>query len=135
MWSGFYGGVIVGGKLPKKTEKPWGYELLFAHTPGYAGKLIFIKKGHRLSLQYHEKKDESIYVYEGKARLEVEGNDGQMVSTVAGPGYCVRISPLTKHRLEAMEDTTLFEVSTPELEDVRRLEDDYGRAGQGNPTS
>jgi mannose-6-phosphate isomerase len=119
--------------LPKKTEKPWGFELLFAHTPKYAGKLIFVKKGHRLSLQYHEKKDESMYVYKGKARLEIEGDDGQVVSTVAEPGYCVRISPLTKHRLEAIDDTTLFEVSTSELEDVRRLEDDYGRAGQGSP--
>jgi len=125
----------VENKLPRKTEKPWGFELLFAHTPRYAGKLIFVKKGHRLSLQYHEKKDESMYVYKGKALLEIEGNDGQMVSTVAEPGYCVRISPLTKHRLEAIDDTTLFEVSTSELEDVKRLEDDYGRVGQGNPTS
>ncbi len=114
-------------KLPRKIEKPWGFELLFAHTPKYAGKLIFVKKGHRLSLQYHKKKDESMYINEGKARIEVEGSDGRLVSSVAGPGYCIRIPPLTKHRLEAIEDTTLLEVSTPELEDVERLEDDYGR--------
>ena len=117
-------------KLPRKTEKPWGFELLFAHTPRYAGKLIFVRKGHRLSLQYHEKKDETMYIHEGEAMIEIEGNDGHMASTVAQPGYCVRISPFTKHRLEAIKDTTLFEVSTPELEDVVRLEDDYGRAKQ-----
>ena len=114
-------------KLPRKIEKPWGFELLFAHTPKYAGKLIFVRAGHRLSLQYHKKKDESIYIYAGKALIEIERGDGQLVQTVAPPGYCLRIPPLTKHRLEAIEDTTLFEVSTPELEDIERLEDDYGR--------
>ncbi|MCL0053343.1 hypothetical protein M1M86_02525 [Dehalococcoidales bacterium] len=114
-------------KLPQKTEKPWGFELLFAHTSKYAGKVIFIRKGHRLSLQYHEKKDESIYICEGKVLIEIEGSDGQMVSAILEPGQCRRIHPLTKHRLKAIEDTTLFEVSTPELEDVKRLEDDYGR--------
>ncbi len=115
-------------KLPRRTEKPWGFELLFARTPKYAGKLIFVKRGHRLSLQYHKEKDETIYVYEGKALIEIEGNDGQLVQTEAQPGYCLWIPPLTKHRLKALEDTTLFEVSTPELEDVVRLDDDYGRA-------
>ena len=115
-------------RLPQKTEKPWGFELLFAHTPKYAGKVIFVKKGHRLSLQYHEKKDETMYFYQGKVLLEIEGSDGQMVSTEVQPGQCIRIPPHTKHRLEAIEDTTLLEVSTPELEDVVRVEDDYGRA-------
>jgi mannose-6-phosphate isomerase-like protein (cupin superfamily) len=115
-------------KLPQKTEKPWGFELLVAHTPKYVGKIIFVRKGHRLSLQYHEKKDESMYIHEGEALIEIEGSDGRMTSTVAQPGYCIRIPPLTRHRLQAIEDTTLFEVSTPELEDVKRLEDDYGRA-------
>lgn len=115
-------------KLPQKTEKPWGFELLWAYTPKYVGKLIFVKKGHRLSLQYHKKKDESMYIYQGEVRIEIEGGDGQLRASVAQPGYCLRIPPLTKHRLEAIEDTTLFEVSTPELEDVERLEDDYGRA-------
>lgn len=115
-------------KLPRKTEKPWGYELLWAHTPKYVGKLIFVKKGHRLSFQYHNRKDESMYLHEGQARIEIEGSDGQLVSTVANPGYSVWIPPLTKHRVEAIEDTIIFEVSTPELEDVERLDDDYGRA-------
>lgn len=115
-------------KLPQKTEKPWGFELLWAHTPKYAGKLIFVRKGHRLSLQYHEKKDESLYLREGKALVEIEGSDGRMESTILEAGQCRRIPPGTKHRIQAIEDTTFFEVSTPELEDVRRLEDDYGRA-------
>jgi mannose-6-phosphate isomerase-like protein (cupin superfamily) len=114
-------------KLPKKTEKPWGFELLWAHTPKYAGKLIFVKKGQRLSLQYHQKKDETLYLYQGKALFEVEGGDGQLVKSVAGPGYTVRIRPLTRHRVAALEDTTLLEVSTPELDDVVRLQDDYRR--------
>ncbi len=117
-------------KLPQKIEKPWGSEILFACTHKYAGKVIFVRKGHRLSLQYHEKKDEVMYIYEGKILLEVEGSDGQVVSTVLQPGQCIRVPPLTRHRLKAIEDTTFFEVSTPELEDVVRLEDDYGRAGQ-----
>ncbi len=117
-------------KLPQKTEKPWGFELLFAHTPKYAGKVIFVRKGHRLSLQYHEKKDESMYIYEGKALLETEGSDGRLVSTVLQPGQRISIPPLTRHRLKAIEDTTFFEVSTPELDDVVRVEDDYGRAKQ-----
>ena len=115
-------------KFPQRTEKPWGYELLLAHTPKFAGKLIFVKKGHRLSLQYHEKKDESIYIHEGKAQFEIEGSDGRLDSTMLQPGQCVRIPPLTRHRLKAIEDTTVFEVSTPELGDVVRVEDDYGRA-------
>jgi len=113
-------------KFPQKIEKPWGFELLFAHTPNYAGKLIFVRKGNRLSLQYHTKKDESMYVHEGKAKIEIEEGK-QFVPSIAEPGYCFRISPGTKHRVEALEDTTLIEVSTPELEDIERLEDDYGR--------
>jgi len=115
-------------KLPRKTEKPWGFELLFARTPKYAGKVIFIRKGHRLSLQYHKKKDESMYIYQGKVRIEIEGADGDMTSYIAQPGHSIRIPPRTKHRLEAIEDTTFLEVSTPELGDVARVEDDYGRA-------
>ena len=115
-------------KLPRKTEKPWGFELLFARTPKYAGKVIFIRKGHRLSLQYHKKKDECMYIYQGKVRIEIEGADGGMTSYIAQPGHSIRIPPHTKHRLEAIEDTTFLEVSTPELEDVVRVEDDYGRA-------
>ncbi|MFC1954543.1 cupin [Chloroflexota bacterium] len=114
-------------ELPRKTKKPWGFELLFAHTEKYAGKLIFVKKGHRLSLQYHEKKDESLYIYDGISLIEIEGNDGQLVQLEVSSGYCYRVPPMIRHRLKAIEDTVIFEVSTPELEDVKRLEDDYGR--------
>jgi mannose-6-phosphate isomerase len=114
-------------KLPRKIDKPWGYELLFALTTQYAGKLLFVKKGHRLSLQYHQKKDETMYMHQGKARLEIE-EGGKMVSRTFEPGQSVRVPPGTRHRLEAIEDSTFFEVSTTELDDVVRLEDDYGRA-------
>lgn len=120
----------MGNKLPRKIEKPWGFELLFAHTPQYAGKVIFVEKGHQLSLQFHERKDESIYIHEGKILVEIGGSDGHMASIILQPGQCLRISPLTKHRIKAIKDTTLFEVSTSELEDVTRLEDDYGRVNQ-----
>ncbi|MDO8577936.1 MAG: cupin domain-containing protein [Dehalococcoidales bacterium] len=113
-------------KLPQRTEKPWGYELLLAMTSYYAGKLIFIEKDQRLSLQYHRKKDESMYIFQGKVALELE-TDGKLVQSILMPGDCLHIPPKTKHRLKAIEDTTLFEVSTPELDDVVRLADDYGR--------
>jgi mannose-6-phosphate isomerase len=112
---------------PTRIEKPWGYELIFAHTEKYAGKILFVKKGCKLSLQYHHKKDESIYVQSGKINIRLGGADGQMVLNQMNSSDCVRIEPLTRHRIEALEDTTLFEVSTPELNDVQRLEDDYGR--------
>ena len=118
----------MGDKLPRKTEKPWGYELLFALTPKYAGKVIFVKKGHRLSLQYHEEKDETLYIYEGKALLDIEGNDKHIVPREVQPGESIPVAPFTRHRLRAIEDTVFLEVSTPELDDVVRVEDDYGRA-------
>lgn len=115
-------------ELPRKTEKPWGYELLYAHTEKYVGKLIFVKKGHRLSLQYHQRKDESMYILSGKARIDSGEDETRLVSHVFEPGGTIRLKPLTRHRVKALEDTTLLEVSTPELEDVVRLQDDYGRA-------
>lgn len=115
-------------ELPRKTEKPWGHELLYAHTEKYAGKLIFVKKGHRLSLQYHQRKDESMYILSGKARIDSGEDETKLTSRVLEPGGIIRLKPLTRHRVEALEDTTLLEVSTPELEDVVRLQDDYGRA-------
>lgn len=118
----------MGKEFPVKTEKPWGYELLFAHTDKFAGKLLFVKKGHRLSLQYHKVKDESLYIYEGKILLELEGEDKQLIQSEVSSGYCYRVPPMTRHRFTALEDTMLFEVSTPELDDVERLNDDYGRA-------
>ncbi|MFC1899987.1 cupin domain-containing protein [Chloroflexota bacterium] len=116
-------------KLPRKTEKPWGYELLFALTDKYAGKMLYVKQGHRLSLQYHEKKEETLYIYEGKALIEIEGENGELVEYEMSNGDSFHLPPMTKHRMKAIEDTMFFEVSTPELDDVVRLDDDYGRKG------
>ena len=115
-------------ELPRKTEKPWGYELLFALTPHYAGKLIFVAKEHRLSLQYHVKKDETMLIREGKVLMEVGDNERTLKSITLKPGDSIHLPPQTRHRLQALEDAVIFEVSTPELDDVVRLADDYGRA-------
>ena len=111
-----------------RIPKPWGEEILFARTERYAGKILKIRAGESLSLQYHEKKDESLYLFEGRLRL-VTRPAGRDEERVMNPGEAVRFPPGTRHRLEAVTDCTLFEVSTPELEDVVRLEDRYGRAG------
>jgi mannose-6-phosphate isomerase len=121
----------MNDKLPRRIEKPWGYELLFACTPKYAGKIISVKKGHRLSLQYHQQKDEVIYLHAGKALLEIGEKGKPLKSSTLEPGQCIHVTPHTTHRLKALEDSTFLEVSTPELEDVVRLEDDYGRTGKG----
>jgi mannose-6-phosphate isomerase len=112
----------------KRVDKPWGYELRFAHTDRYAGKLLFIKAGSQLSLQYHERKDEAFLVQDGTLELVLGRGAEQRVERL-GPGDSRRIVPGTVHRFRAVTDTTLFEVSKPELEDVVRIEDDFGRAG------
>ena len=111
----------------RRIEKPWGEEILFAHTERYAGKILRILKGESLSLQYHRLKEESLYVQAGRIILEVE-IAGRLEKKTLGPGEAWHLPPGTKHRMEAVEDATLFEVSTPELDDVVRLEDRYGRA-------
>ena len=110
-------------------DKPWGYELIWAVTEKFAGKLLFVRAGESLSLQFHNVKDEAWYVLEGRAELEL-GAPGErvLVREVVGPGAAFRFQPGTVHRVRALEDTTIFEVSTPELDDVVRLEDRYGRA-------
>lgn len=110
----------------KKIEKPWGYEILFAHTEQYVGKVLRIYKGEMLSLQYHRIKDETIYLFEGKMLLEVD-EDGEMKEKKLLPGDSYRIRPGIKHRMKAIEECFVFEVSTPHLEDVVRVEDKYGR--------
>lgn len=110
-----------------RIEKPWGYELVFAHTDRYVGKILHVNPGQALSLQYHERKDETLYLADGEVELVVEEN-GEMVSHRLGKGQSYRIQPFTKHRMIAGPGgCDLFEVSTPELEDVVRLEDRYGR--------
>ncbi len=105
------------------VKKPWGEERWFAHTKGYAGKLLCIRRGRRLSLQYHRKKDETIYVDKGRLKL-VLGR----TSRVVGPGVSFHIPPRTLHRFEAVTTCRLIEVSVGPLDDVVRLQDDYGRA-------
>jgi mannose-6-phosphate isomerase len=111
-----------------RIEKPWGYELHWAKTDRYVGKILHVTAGHALSLQYHNKKDETMYLYSGKMIFETE-EDGQLVKREMTPGDSVHISPKTVHRITAVEDCDVLEVSTPELDDVVRLEDRYGRKG------
>lgn len=119
---------------PEKVEKPWGHEVIWAKADVYAGKLLLVRAGQALSLQFHRKKDESWYVLEGRAELEL-GEAGQAVLTteIVGPGAAFRLPPGTVHRVRAVEDTTILEVSTPQLDDVVRLEDEYGREGTSEP--
>ena len=111
----------------KIVEKPWGRELWIAHTDRYALKLIEIKKDTRSSLQYHVRKHEHIFIDRGTLQLEWENDTGVMETLVLNAGEVVENKPGRKHRATALEDVRLIEVSTPELDDVVRIEDDYGR--------
>ena len=110
----------------KIVEKPWGREIWIAHTGKYAFKRIEFNKGSRSSLQYHRQKSEHIYIHSGLARFEEEIG-GKMEVADYGPGSVIENPAGKKHRVEALEDTVLYEVSTPELDDVVRVEDDYQR--------
>jgi mannose-6-phosphate isomerase len=118
---------------PRLVPKPWGHELIWAVTDRYCGKVIAINAGHRLSLQRHERKDESVYVLSGRLRLHLEDDDGVVKVLDLGPGESRHVPPHRIHRFEAHEPVELIEVSTPELDDVERLEDDYGREGTNAP--
>ena len=123
---------------PRRIAKPWGEEILFAHTDRYAGKVLTVKRGESLSLQYHERKDEALYLFSGQVELtlgapgDAAGNAGSERRLLQA-GDAIHLPPGTRHRMEALEDAILFEVSTPELDDVVRLEDRYGRAGTRDP--
>ena len=109
-----------------RVDKPWGYELIWARTERYAGKILHVRKGMRLSLQYHREKEETLYVQAGVIELQVgQGSDAVQQQLVAGQGC--HLAPRTIHRLTALEDADVLEVSSPELDDVVRLEDDHGR--------
>lgn len=113
---------------PRRVVKPWGHELIWALSDVYAGKLLFVKEGSALSLQFHKEKDESWYVQSGRAEVEMSSaGDAVTQAEIVGPGAAFRIRPGTVHRITALEDTTVLEVSTPQLDDVVRLEDLYGR--------
>jgi quercetin dioxygenase-like cupin family protein len=111
----------------KIVEKPWGRELWIAHTDRYALKIIEFKKGTRSSLQYHEKKHEHIYVDDGSLQVEWENDNSDIETLILKPGDVIENKPNRKHRVTAVEDCRLIEVSTPELDDVVRVEDDYSR--------
>ena len=114
----------------RRVDKPWGHELIWALTDDYCGKVLFVRAGESLSLQFHREKDESWYVLEGRAELEL-GAVGQTMlnSEIVARGAAFHFVPGTVHRVRALEDTRILEVSTPQLDDVVRLEDAYGREG------
>jgi mannose-6-phosphate isomerase len=116
-----------------RVEKPWGYELRWAVTDRYAGKIIHVNRGQMLSLQYHVQKEESIHLLSGAMDLLLENNSGEMETHRLTPGMSAHIRPGRRHRFVAVEDTDLFEVSSPEIDDVVRIEDSYGRAGTSAP--
>jgi mannose-6-phosphate isomerase len=119
---------------PRRVDKPWGYELIWAHSGAYVGKVLFVKAGESLSLQFHREKDESWLVQSGRARLELgSAGDPLLSQEVVAPGAAFHFPPGTVHRVTALEDTTILEVSTPQLDDIVRLEDRYGREGTSAP--
>ena len=111
----------------QKVEKPWGHELIWAKTKDYVGKILHINKGHQLSLQYHRTKEETIYLTSGKMTFLFENEDGVLQEIPMLPGDAHHVPVGKKHRMIAVEDCDIFEVSTPQLEDVVRLDDAYGR--------
>ena len=117
-------------KSIQHIPKPWGYELIFAKTDRYVGKILHINRGECLSLQYHEMKDETLYVVEGELRLTIE-HEGDRRELMLLKGEAFHIPPRLIHRMEAVVDTDVAEVSTTELDDIVRLEDRYGRVGAG----
>jgi mannose-6-phosphate isomerase-like protein (cupin superfamily) len=118
----------------RKVEKPWGHELIWALSEDYCGKVLFVKAGCALSLQFHNEKDESWLVQSGRVRLELGDAGARLLNEeVIGAGAAFRYRPGTVHRVTAIEDTTILEVSTPQIDDVVRLEDLYGREGTSEP--
>jgi mannose-6-phosphate isomerase-like protein (cupin superfamily) len=118
---------------PRRVDKPWGHELIWSLTDRYCGKVLVIETGRRLSLQRHELKDEAIYVMSGRMRLYLEDDAGEVAVRELGPGDSAHVATGRIHRYEAIERVELLEVSTPELDDVIRLEDDFGREGTSAP--
>lgn len=115
----------------RHVEKPWGFEIWWAYTDAYAGKLLQVERGHRLSLQYHQRKDESCYLLSGRVRLIKGPTVDELVESELGPGACWRNHPGEIHTVEALETSLVIEASTPQLDDVVRLLDDYGRVDDG----
>lgn len=114
---------------PERVEKPWGHELWWANTELYAGKILHVNAGERLSLQYHHRKDETCYVLAGRLLLVQGPSADELTETVIEAGHAWRNRPGVVHTIEALEDSDVLEVSTPHLDDVVRLDDRYGRRG------
>ena len=123
---------VLGGEQ-RHVPKPWGSEQIWALTERYCGKVIRITAGKRLSLQRHERKEESLIVLRGTLLLHLEDDDGIVRVVELGPGESAHVDTHRIHRFEAATDVELVEVSTPEIDDVERLEDDYGREGTSAP--
>jgi mannose-6-phosphate isomerase len=124
---------MSGEASQRRVEKPWGNELIWVLTDRYCGKVITIETGRRLSLQYHDRKDEAILVLAGRLRLHIEDEGGAMTTRDMGPGESAHVPVGRRHRFESLERVELVEVSTPELDDVIRVEDDFGREGTTAP--
>ena len=124
---------VMSDGLPRRVEKPWGYEIWWAHTEHYAGKILHVNAGHRLSLQYHLEKDEGCYLLSGKLLLVQGDSPESLEETPVSAGHAWRNMPGSVHTIQALEDADVLEVSTPQLDDVVRLLDDYGRQGTNAP--
>ena len=123
----------MSGRVPvKRVPKPWGYEIIWAHTARYVGKVLHINAGHALSVQYHERKDETVYLLSGEMKYWVKLGD-ELEDVRLSEGDAFRITPGTVHYMEAITDCDILETSTPELDDVVRLQDRYGREGTSAP--
>jgi len=112
---------------PERVEKPWGYELIWANTDRYVGKILHVEAGHALSLQYHERKDETIHLLRGEMRFWAGPSVEELEEVRLPEGASFHVTPGTVHRMEAVTDVDILEASTPDLDDVVRLEDRYGR--------
>ena len=129
----------MSGRTPvKHVDKPWGHETIWAHTERYVGKILHVKAGHALSVQYHERKDETVYLLSGEMKYWVRlaggpESDAPLEDMRLTVGDAFRITPGTVHYMEAVTDCDVLEASTPELDDVVRLEDRYGRQGTNAP--
>ena len=124
---------MVSRAADTRVDKPWGYEIRWAVTDRYLGKILHVNRGEALSLQYHRSKDECLLVVSGEMDLELDGDDGEIRLQRMRPGDTVRIRPGRRHRMTAVEDVEIFEVSSPEIDDVVRLEDRYGRPPEDEP--
>jgi mannose-6-phosphate isomerase-like protein (cupin superfamily) len=114
----------------KITKKPWGEEHLFAHGARYAGKILVVRKGHRMSMQYHVKKEETMYLVAGRLKLTIGKNKNRLSQKIVDAGHVIHLPPKTIHRMEALKHCRLIEVSTPELDDIVRIADDYNRCAE-----